>query len=188
MQSQKRFICSKCGKELANRHNLSRHKKSCQSAPYNIPVRSPTYNPPTQPPPPTSVADAAVKESSVKHRLTNPKIQSLLDEIINDDDPDRNVTPQPIYKGFSIVPPTTTSHSSKPSTDDTAVVLPSTPTILPNSKSSSRTKGDIVGYSNDESSEKEDSSESEESIASKSDGDDNGRRNLGLRSSQILYI
>ena len=53
-----------------------------------------TYNVlPTQPSF-TLVAEVdAVKESSVKHRLTNPKIQALLKEIINDDDPYRNVTP-----------------------------------------------------------------------------------------------
>ena len=31
MYSMKRFICSKCGRELANRHSLSRHRKKCRS-------------------------------------------------------------------------------------------------------------------------------------------------------------
>ena len=43
-------------------------------------------------------------ESLHKPRPKNPKIQTLLDEII-DDDPDRNVTPQVVHKGYSIVPP-----------------------------------------------------------------------------------
>ena len=114
MYSLKRFVCSKCGKELANRHSLSRHKKSCQSALYNVPATSHTYYVTTQPPPPpppTFVA-AAVKESSLEPRPKNPKIQALLDEIANDD-PRRNVPPQEIHKVFSIVPPSTTSPSPK---------------------------------------------------------------------------
>ena len=50
------------------------------------------------------------KPENVKPK--NPKIQALLDEIINDD-PKRNVPPQVIHKGFSIVPPTKTSPSPK---------------------------------------------------------------------------
>ena len=238
MYSLKRFVCSKCGKELANRHSLSRHKKSCQSAPY-VPATSPTYNVPTQPPPPpppTFVA-AAVKESSLEPRPKNPKIQALLDEIVNED-PKRHVPPQAIHKEFSIVPPTTSPSPKnvstppstptpssekmlssspkqmlskpsaeviatrspslnkvltlsstppppsprkmllsppkqmlpKPSAEVIAAVFPSTPNILSKSTSPPRTKGDIMGYSNDESSE-EDSSESEESITSKSSDD-----------------
>ena len=124
MQPQKRCICSKCGKELANRHNLSRHKKSCQSAPYNIPVRYPTYKHGkavmdsqqhfTKVLPTTDKRDFnnISKSENVSSQPQNPKIQALLDEIINDDDSKRNA---PLYKGFSIVPPTTTSLSSNPS-------------------------------------------------------------------------
>ena len=192
----KSFICSKCGKELASRHSLSRHKKSCQTAHCDIPATFPTNNVTTQPhpPPPTFVAAAAVKDSSCENRPKNPKIQALLNEIINnddDDDPKRQVKPpQVIHKCFSIIPPSTTSPSLmkevstspytppplprppkkvlfsspkqilvKPSAEVIAAVLPSMPNILPTTKSSPRTKGDIIGYNNnDESSEDEDSS------------------------------
>ena len=84
----KSFICSKCGKELANRHSLSRHKKSCKSGIHNVPERPPTYKLPTQPPPSTLVAATAVKD---ENKPKNPKIQALLDEIINDGDPKGHV-------------------------------------------------------------------------------------------------
>ena len=202
MYSLKRFLCSKCGKELANRHSLSRHKKSCQSALYNVPAASHTYNISTQPLPTFAAAAAAVvKESSLEPRPKNPKIQALLDEIVNDD-PRRNVPSQEIHKVFSIVPPSTTSPSPKkvstppstpspphspkkmllsppkqtlpkPSAEVIAAVFPSTLNILSKSMSPPRTKGDIMGYSSDESSE-EDSRESGESITSKSgDGNEN---------------
>ena len=45
-------------------------------------------------------------------RFKHPKIQALLDEIVNDD-PKRHVPPQAIHQGFCIVPPTTTSPSPK---------------------------------------------------------------------------
>ena len=170
---------------------MSRHKKSCESALYNVPATSPTYNISTQPPPsPTFVAAAAVKGSSLEPRPKNPKIQALLDEIVNDD-PRRNVPRQEIHKVFSIVPPSTTSPSSKkvltppstpppshspkkmllsppkqtlpkPSAEVIAAVFPSTLNILLNSMSPPRTKGDIMGYSSDKSNQ-EDSNESEES-------------------------
>ena len=97
----KSFICSKCGKELANRHSLSRHKKSCKSGIRNVPERSPTYNLPTQPPPfPTFVAAAAVKDdSSCENRPKNPKILALLDEIVNDN-PKSHVPPHEIHHVF----------------------------------------------------------------------------------------
>ena len=188
MYSLKRFVCSKCGKELANRHSLSRHKESCQSALYNIPAASHTYNISTRPPPPPTFVAAAVKESSLEPRPKNPKIQALLDEIVNDD-PRRNVPPQEIHKVFSTVPPSSTSPSPKkvstppstppppspppshspkkmllsppkqtlpkPSAEVIAALFPSTLNILSKSMSPSRTKGDIMGHSSDESSEEE---------------------------------
>ena len=117
MQSLKRFVCSKCGKELANRHNLSRHKKNCRSHPYNAPavsaISTVKSNGTTEP---TFVAADAVKESFLKPRQTNPKILALIEEIVNDDDPKRNVPPpRVIHKGFSIIPPATTSSRSSKS-------------------------------------------------------------------------
>ena len=206
MQSPKRFICSKCGKELANRHNLSRHKQSCKSCIHNVPERSPTYNLPTQPPPfPTFVAATAVKDdSSCENRTKNPKILALLDEIFNDGDLKNHVPPHEIHQEFSIIPPTTTSPLSKknsvppstptllpkkmlfsppkqqmlpkPSAEVIAAVLPSMSNILPTTTSSLRTKGDIVGYSDDEGSEQEyssfESSSDEQPMSSKSDSSD----------------
>ena len=131
------YICTKCGKSLASLQSLWNHKQRCKdtgerkrsrntdglSEKHDDPAfinstYSRTYNvPPTQPSLTFVAAADAVKESSVKHRPKNPKIQALLNEIFNDDDPDRNVTPQVIHKGFSIAPPpsTTTSLSLKPS-------------------------------------------------------------------------
>ena len=92
MQSMNRFVCSKCGKELANRHNLSRHKKNCRSIPYNIAVRSPIIDvSPTFDAVKRPVGDGAAKEPN------NPKIQALLDEIVNDDH-DMDVSPTTVMK------------------------------------------------------------------------------------------
>ena len=149
MYSLKRFVCSKCGKDLANCHSLSQHKKSCQSALYNVPATSPTYNVSTQPPPPTSVA-AAVKESAPELRPKNPKIQALLNEIVNDQM--RNVPPS-LKK--VLTPPTPPPHSPKkillsppkqmlpkPSAEVIAAVFPSMLNILSKSMSPPSTKGD----------------------------------------------
>ena len=150
MYTLKRFVCSKCEKELANRHSLSRQKKACQSAPYNIAATLPTYNVPTQLLP-TFVA-AAVKETSVEHRPTNPKIKSLLEEIINDD-LDRNVTSQAIHKGFSIVPPTTTSLFSRPlrllAPESQSALTREEPVMKKFKLSSPRSKEDIIGEERD---------------------------------------
>ena len=76
----------------------------------------------------------------------------------------------------------TTSHSSKKVSTPSSTPPPPPPpkkmfaNILSKSTSPLRTKGDIMGYSNDKSSE-DDSSDSEESITSKS-GDDNENVNL----------
>ena len=84
-------MCPKCGKSLANRHNLSRHKKNCRSAPYNIPTSDiPTF----------SVNDDKMFTAK-RHRplketgpMRNPKIQALFDEIINDTPDDVDVASQ----------------------------------------------------------------------------------------------
>ena len=80
----KKYICPQCDYEFATRQSLWKHKQKqrChgQSAGRKQifgksyiaaePMKSITYS-----------DAAAVKEISVKHRLTNLKIQSLLDEI-----------------------------------------------------------------------------------------------------------
>ena len=209
--------CDNCKKGFASYQSLWKHKQNCrrpssnyvnfpvgQKRPADISTNSfeihPTFD---------AVAD---KESYLKPRPKNPKIQALVDEIVNDGDLKRHVPPQEIHQGFSILPPTTTSPLAmkevstssttppftskplpkkmlfsppkqmlpKPSTEVIAAVLPSMPNILPTTSSSPRTKGDVVGYSNDEDSEEEYSSggggggesSSDESMSSKSDSSD----------------
>ena len=83
-------MCPKCGESLANCHNLSRHKKNCRLAPYNIPTSDiPTFN----------VNDdkmfPAKRHGPVRETgLRNPKIQALLDEIVNDTPDDVDVASQ----------------------------------------------------------------------------------------------
>ena len=78
-----------------------------------------------QPPPPTpptttfgdgvgvAAASTANRDSSAEKRPTNPKIQALVNAIINNDDgndPKRHAKPpRVIHQGFSIVPPTSQS-------------------------------------------------------------------------------
>ena len=77
----------KCGKSLANRHNLSRHKKNCRSAPYNIPTCGiPTFNVNDEKMF-TDKRHGADKETGP----WNPMIQALLNEIINDTPDDVDV-------------------------------------------------------------------------------------------------
>ena len=84
--------CNQCGTTFTRKSNLTRHKNS-RCKPASIITSGGTIEP-------TFVA-ATVKELFHEPRPKNPKIQDLLDEIINGDDPDRNVTPpQAIHKGF----------------------------------------------------------------------------------------
>ena len=72
-----------CGKLLSSYHSLWRHKKNCLSAPYNIPTSDiPTFNinDDTMFTTKRHFDGGADKETG----LRNPKIQALLDEIIND--------------------------------------------------------------------------------------------------------
>ena len=87
----KLHMCPKCGESLANRHNLSRHKKNCRSAPYNIPTSDiPTFN----------VIDdkmfTAKRHGPVKETgpMRDPKITALLDKIISDTPDDVDVASQ----------------------------------------------------------------------------------------------
>ena len=242
----KKHGCPRCEKEFATRQSLWNHKQRCcgqtdtdkknyRSVPYNVPVKSSIR---VRSPILSTSSDVSSFNVGVEKetRSTNPKIKSLLDEIINDDDPRRHVPPKVIHNGFSIVPPSTKSPSPmevatpastpppslekilvsspkqmlpkpsteiiattspspnkvstsssiqtphlpkkllssplkqmlpKPSAEVVAAVFPSTSNVLLKSKSPARTKEDIMGYSNDESSE-EDVNESHESITSKS--------------------
>ena len=172
MQSLKRFVCSKCGKELSNRHSLSRHKKTCQSTSRNH-VLDDSYNVVE----PKSYRDTTAAKRTIESYYEpkpkkNPKIQTLLDDIINDDS-DR---PQAAHKGCSIVPPPTTlsptivySPIKKPPQLPINVIPPhpsrTSKKILPpkrvlstkKSLSHLRTKADIVGYSIDENDSSTDS-------------------------------
>ena len=95
--------CDQCGTTFTRKSNLTRHKNS-RYKPVST-VKSSGTTEPT-----LVAAAAAVKESSLKNRPKNPRIQALLDEIVNDDDSKRHVPPpQVIHKGFSIIPPTTTT-------------------------------------------------------------------------------
>ena len=70
--------CDQCGTTFTRKSNLTRHKNSrCK------PVSTVKSSGTTEP---TFVAAAAVKESSLERRPKNPRIQALLDEIVNDDD------------------------------------------------------------------------------------------------------
>ena len=150
MQPLKQFICSKCGKELANRHNLSRHKKTSQSSTRNW-IFDDSYAEPK-----TTAVQRPIESYYEPKPKKNPRIETLLDEIINDD-PD--ITPQAVHKGYSIVPPTPTivySPIKKP--PQSPIMSPPTKTpklkkVLPKSSSPPRTKGDIMGYSSDENSD-----------------------------------
>ena len=159
MQSLKRFVCLKCGKELVNRHNLSPHKKNCRSAPYNVPARSPILSRF----PNVSAFNAGVEKET---RPKNPKIQVLLDEIMNESSTDKSLSiiPQAIPKNILLQK---TVLSKLPSTEEAAVAdiltLPSRPTeviaavfqvklevipeIITPIKSKQTMKGDIIGFS-----------------------------------------
>ena len=166
----KPHMCPKCGKSLANRHNLSRHKKNCRFAPYNIPTSGiPTFN----------VNDGkmfiakrhgAVKETGPR----NPKIQTLLDEIINDTPDDVDVASQSSLPTVAVkqtllpTVPQVIPHQTLPNPFPSIVTpkppaevfpsipmkkLPTTNYQLPHEvvNTKPRTKGVIIGFSNGES-------------------------------------
>ena len=100
--------CDNCNKGFASYQSLWKHKQKWQgpSNYINYPVgqKRPTdISTVSLEIPPTFVA-ATAKESSLEPGPKNPKIQALLDEIVNDD-PKRHVPPQAIHQGFCIVPP-----------------------------------------------------------------------------------
>ena len=107
--------CDNCNKGFASYQSLWKHEQKGQgpSNYVNYPVRHKRpadISTVSLEIPPTFVA--AAKESSLEPRPKHPKIQALLDEIVNDD-PKKHVPPQAIHQGFCIVPPTTTSPSPK---------------------------------------------------------------------------
>ena len=129
-----------CGKSLANRPNLSRYKKSCRSAPYNIPTSDiPTFDV-NDDKMSTAKRHGPVKETGPTR---NPKIQAMLDEIINDtpdyvDVASQTSLPTVAVKQISssarlVIPQQTLSNpfssivTPKPSVEVIAEVFPSVP-------------------------------------------------------------
>ena len=113
------YHCDNCKKGFASYQSLWKHKQTCQrpSPNYvNFPVgqKRPADDISTNSLEIHPTFDAAAdKESYLEPRPKNPKIQALVDEIVNDGDLKRHdVPPQEIHQGFSIVPPTTTSPSA----------------------------------------------------------------------------
>ena len=175
MESSKKWhTCEKCAKKLSSYHSLWRHKKICRSSLYNVPAvsvirdRSPIRS---RFPDMSTLNAGFVKET----RPTNPKIKSLLDEIINDNSTDKSQSTIPQSIPNNILPQKTTISklpstaadvlSSPPPTEVIAAVFQEKPEviideILPPVKSNPRTKGDIIGFSDGDS----DDSDSDESI------------------------
>ena len=220
------YICTKCAKSLASSQSLWNHKQRCKdtgerkrswntdglSEKHDDPTfinstYSRTYNvptPTTQPPPTFNAAAAAAagEESSVKRRLTNPKIQALLNEIINDNDLDRNVTSQVIHKGFSIAsapPPATTttsslsSKSSKPSAkksqqqQHSTLTMGKEPVVKKIKLSSSKSKDDIRNLPQSKHIEYSDTdSDAESPVDDSDDNDDDMKMHHPRTKGQII--
>ena len=189
MESSKKWhTCDRCSKKLSSYHSLWRHKKNCGSHPsYNVAAVSAIRgrSPLLSRSPDISTLNARVEKRSGS---TNPKIQSLLDEIINDSSTDKS-PPQAITKKISsiisqnTVPPNPSLgivaevYPSKisakvipnPSTEVVSAVFQEKPELiideimLPLVKSKPRTKGDIIGFSDGERSEEESSDDADES-------------------------
>ena len=140
----KKYICPQCDNEFSTRQSLWKHKQKRRC--HGQSARTSSQ------PPPTFIA-AAVEESSLERRPKNPRIQALLDEIVNGDDSKRHVPQtQVIHKGFSIIAPTTKSSRSSKSSRQLAPESQSTLTTReePGMKkiklsSSARSKEDIAG-------------------------------------------
>ena len=140
-----------------------------------------TYNVPSTHSPPTFVATVDDdKNTSCEKKTTNPKIQALVNAIINDDDgndPKRHVKPSAvIHEGFSIVPPTTTTtYASKtsrvlaPESSQSALVMKEEP-VMKKFKLSS--KEDIRNIPQSKHIEYSDSDDDAESPVNDSDDDD----------------
>ena len=198
------YICTKCGKSLASSQSLWNHKQRCKDTgegkrsrngdglsekhddrTFNNSTYSRIYNvSPTQPSLTPAVASAD-KDSSCEKRPTNPKIQALLNEIINDgDDSKRHAPPPPqvIYKGFSIIPPTkTSSRSSKssrrvaPESSQSALTTreePVTKKIKLSSPAAARSKEDIRNLPQSKHIEYSDTDSDAESPVDDGDDDD----------------
>ena len=107
-------ICPKCGKSLANRHNLSRHKKNGQAVYEPVTTlirdRSPILPRKLNI---SNFSDEAEKSGTLK----NPKLQTLIDEIINDSFDSR---PIPTLDKRSAAE----KHSSETSTKLAPLILP----------------------------------------------------------------
>ena len=163
--------CEQCGTTFTRKNNLTRHKNDrCKHSSTAKPSgTSPSYNVPVgiqkRPRSPEIPAyrgqtsrNGKFYDEMVQHELKNPKIQTLLDEIVNDG---HILPPQAILK--KIVPPPTTptivyspvKKAPQLPTEVIAAVFPPTSEILLKPSSPPRTKGDIMGYSSDESTDSE---------------------------------
>ena len=144
---------------------MSQHKKNCRSAPYNVPARSPISDrsPILSRSPNISTFNVGVEKES---RPKNPKIQVLLDEIVNDSSTDKSLSiiPQAIPKNILSQK---TVLSKLPSAAALAAVKPELiPEIITPIKAKQRMKGDIIGFSDvdDDDSIISDDFDSDESI------------------------
>ena len=104
----KKYICSQCDKEFATRQSLWKHKQKRRCSQQSARTSSQ--------PPPTFIG-AAIEDSPLERRAKNPRIQALIDEIVNDDDDSKRhvQTPQVIHQGFSILHQTTSTIPSRSS-------------------------------------------------------------------------
>ena len=78
-------VCSGCGKKLASRPSLSRHRKNCQVSTSYQPVVGQKRSLPSSVTsyPEISVAPA-INNPKVEVMKKNPKVQALLEAVIND--------------------------------------------------------------------------------------------------------
>ena len=144
------FECPKCRKRLANRHNLSRHKKDrvkrlstvqqqlCNDIPAAVGGKRPIN--------PDNASFDGITAGSGKSTNTgsddhpkNPKVYAIVGAILNGD---RDAPKKPLHEAVVV------SSSSK--RFDQIDILPAPASqVVAELIPASRTKGDIIGYTND---------------------------------------
>ena len=136
-------------KGLANRHSLSRHKKTCQVQPFQGRKRS---------------SDVEAETLS-----KNPRIEALANAIINDTNVDRSnkLPAADIFRNKTLPSPPSRAV-------DVFQKLPSPPShVVADVFKLPRTKKDLVGYSDDGSSTTDDEEKSDSENGSSKTDDDN---------------